>query len=165
LKKFSLVLVVLGILLVLGFSFSIQSKGKTKDDWVPKSQHETSPFVIKSIESQIATLKTLPSEEPLKGVIYTIFLYSNKDYTGQLLSMKFKLEGDTPIQEAMVRNVTPIMVDSELSNGYIYRLQFETIYRDSYTDEELQTLKNDRNFDISIQKDGKKFYIPLETNK
>jgi hypothetical protein len=164
LKKLSFLLLGLSAFLILGFSVSNHSKGKTNDHSNHTSQQEKSPFVIKSIESEIAAFESTSSEK-LKGVIYTIFLYSNEDFSGHLRSMKFEMEGDTSIQEAMVSNVTPIMLDSELSNGYIYRLQFESIYRENYSDEELQTLKNDRNFHIFIQRNNKRLNIPLENSK
>lgn len=130
-------------------------------------KNEHSPFSIESINSQILPLNDPASEEPLRGVNYEVLLFSKEEISPEkILSLKFDIVAHSILKESLLGPIpdAPINLAQTLSEGYLYRLQFATNFR-NYTQRELEDLNNDRNFQLFVEYDGKKYPIEKTTER
>lgn len=163
-------IIIIGSFLTLGFSQPInqnsyQQENKLVHTATKGKNHkkiEKSHLFLKSIDSRILSFNDPAIDKPLKGVNYQILLYSTERISPKdLSSFEFEVKGDSKFNEALVSSVTPLTINNTLPKGYIYSLQFETNYRD-YTQEELEKLNNERDFQIFVKTNGKKYLVDLE---
>lgn len=161
-KKLNLFAIFIVVFFIFGFSYpnnEIDSNQK-KSILHKNIERDQSPFNLKSIESRILSLNDPSFDKPLTGVVYQISLYSGKKLSLEnLSSYKFKLVGNSVLKDALVSPSTYLTLKETSTKGYIYSIQFETNYRD-YTQDELKKLINERDFQIIIYINGKKYFIP-----
>lgn len=126
-----------------------------------KSSNVEAPFIIKSIDSFIIPLNDTASKTQLNGVQYQVSLFSSKKIQPEnYSSYKFEIISSSVLNE----NLGPLK-DLSLTNtydeGYLYNLIFESVYRD-YSEEDLESLLNEKDFKIVVEHNGKKYTFDFE---
>lgn len=110
------------------------------------------PFKIREIKSVYVNLNDSASESNLSGVRYEVSLLSEKEISNEdRTSFNFEIVTDSSLKE-LLGPVEPIHL-TDAGDGYVYTLSFETIYRD-YSEEELEELYKERNFQIYLTYKG-----------
>ncbi|ALC91428.1 hypothetical protein AM500_17725 [Bacillus sp. FJAT-18017] len=152
-----------------GFNFIHYNKDVDHAVSTPKANAEKNQentkqpiFKVQSIKSKISTLNEAPSTTKEKGIIYEVALFSEKEIDTEMLkSLLFEI--DSPALNEYLGPIQPLRLASTLDKGYLYSLQFETMYK-IYNPEELKFLKDYREFLIKITSDNYKIPIYLSAN-
>lgn len=171
-KKVYLLLGIIGITLLFGCSEETMKEDKIERDKIEKTDINIAgekedkenfkvPFKIEAIDSKILDLNDAASDTPLIGVRYEISLFSKEkmthevfsSYTFEIVAKSTSLKSLGPIQSLSLANT--------LSDGYLYNLSFETEYRD-YTQEELESLLNDRDFQVIVVYEGGSYPVEYQ---
>ncbi|WP_315905729.1 hypothetical protein [Priestia koreensis] len=132
---------------------------KTKNE----SNNRTSPFIVKSINSQIVSYRDHVDHKLMRAVEYKILLYTDKKLSPkEVRSFEFEIEDDPKMKrrEVPIQLVTRLMLEEKRENGYLYSVRFGTVYSIRYTQKELERQKNERNFQMVAYSQGKKLSIP-----
>lgn len=113
------------------------------------------PFEIHSIESQITSLNDNALEEPLNGVAYHVWLHTDEKIPiDKISSYEFEivshLPHDSMIAPQPVSGITFLHTETD---GYIFGLRFDTMFRD-YSQEELDDLNAYRDFQLFVKLEG-----------
>ena len=121
--------------------------------YVSEKEDYTMPFKIREIKSFFVELNDDAFEKPLKGVRYEVLLVGDKELTfEEKMADNFEVVTDASLLEAANGPIQHLSL-TDTRDGFLYTLVFETIYQD-YTEEELETLYNERNFHIFFTYDG-----------
>lgn len=171
-KKVYLLLGIIGITLLFGCSEETMKEDKIERDKIEKTDINIAgekedkenfkvPFKIEAIDSKILDLNDAASDTPLIGVRYEISLFSKEkmaqqgfsSYAFEIVAKSTSLKPLGPIQSLSLANT--------LSDGYLYNLSFETEYRD-YTQEELESLLNDRDFQVIVVYEGGSYPVEYQ---
>ncbi|MFJ7826643.1 hypothetical protein [Psychrobacillus sp. NPDC096623] len=134
---------------------SVKTEEEVESDHVDVSENETYsvPFKISEINSKFANLNDSASDTPLTGVRYEVSLLSEKELSNEeRMSLNFEVVTDSSILKESLGPIQP-MILKDTTDGFIYFLVFETMYRD-YTKDELEKLNKERNFQIFLNYEG-----------
>ncbi|WP_028609697.1 hypothetical protein [Paenibacillus harenae] len=120
------------------------------------------PFKIKTIESKIIDLNDPAIDPPLKGVRYEVSLFSNEKISPEnYSSYELEIAANSTLKESLGPIQSLINLTKTLSDGYLYSIAFETIYR-NYSQEELENLKNDRDFRVFLNYEEVRYPVEFQ---
>lgn len=172
-KKGFILIVVISILLLCGCSEESihedtiarkKSENTAINSAVEKNNKENDklPFKIKTIESRIIELNDSAFDPPLKGVRFEVVLFSNEKIAAESYSAyELEIVANSILKESLGPIQSLINLSKTLSVGYLYSVAFETIYR-NYSEEELENLKNDRDFRIFLNYEEVRYPVELQ---
>lgn len=111
-------------------------------------------FEIRSIESLITSINDKALEDPLNGVAYHVMLISDEKIPiDKISSFEFEVVSKLPHDAVISPEPQGITFLSNTTDGYIYSLRFDTIYRD-YSKQELADLNAYRDFHVYVKYEG-----------
>lgn len=120
------------------------------------------PFKIKTIESKTIDLNDSAFDPPLKGVRYEVSLFSNEKISPESYSSyELEIVANSTLKESLGPIQSLISLTKTLSDGYLYSIAFETIYR-NYSQEELENLKNDRDFRVFLNYEKVRYPVEFQ---
>jgi len=134
---------------------SVKTEEEVESDRSSVGEKETYtvPFKIREINSDFAILNDSAFDTPLRGVRYEVSLFSEKELTNEeRISFNFEVVTDSSLLKESLGPIQPLGL-TDTRDGYLYTLVFETMYRD-YSEEELDKLNKERNFQISLKYKG-----------
>ena len=134
---------------------SVKTEEEVESDHSSVGEKETYtvPFKISEINSDFAILNDSAFDTPLRGVRYEVSLFSEKGLTNEeRLSFNFEVVTDSSLLKESLGPIQPLVL-TDTRDGYLYTLVFETMYGD-YSEEELEKLNKERNFQISLKYEG-----------
>ena len=164
-KEFIGLFYVLGLLLLIGCTdIHVENEAnqlvKTKEIKISEPLDMSSnedfsvPLKISEIKSVSINLNDSVSETPLRGVRYEVSMLSEKEITNEdIATFNFVIVTNSSLKES-IGPIQPLYL-TDTSDGYLYTLAFETIYRD-YSKNELEELNKERNFQIFLNYKGLK---------
>lgn len=157
-----ILIVIMSILLLYGCSEeSIKDDTFTRDSLENKESYKL-PFKIKTIESKIIDLNDPAFDPPLKGVRYEVVLFSNEEITPESYSSyELEIVANSTLKESLGPIQSLINLTKTLSDGYLYSIAFETVYR-NYSQEELENLKNDRDFRVFLNYEEVRYPVEFQ---
>ncbi|MGE8081345.1 hypothetical protein [Peribacillus loiseleuriae] len=160
-KKMFILLALMAIILLGCSEERSRDNSETTDidSRLYKNENDKIPFKIEEIESKIVSLDDAASDTPITGVTYQLLLFSNEKIPPESYSSyEFSIVTNSTLKESL-GPFHPLNLANTINNGYLYRIQFESIYRDNYTQEELENLKNYRDFQIFVNHRGERYPV------
>jgi hypothetical protein len=120
------------------------------------------PFKIDVIESKILEFNDAAFDKPLKGVRYEISLFSKEEIPYETYSSyEFEIDPKSTLKESL-GPIQGLSLADTLNEGYVYSLPFETVYHQDYTQEELENLNIDRDFQVFLNFEGERYPVEFQ---
>lgn len=172
-KKAYRLFAVIGIILLVGCSEETLKENTIEKDKIEKTdinilvekdikESFIVPFKIEAIESKILEFNDSAFDKPPKGVRYEISLFSKEKIPYDMYSSyEFEIAAKTILKESL-GPIQRLSLANTLDDGYLYSLPFETIYNMEYTEEELENLKDDRNFQVFVTYEGGSYPVEFQ---